>query len=397
MRALSWLLAIAFVLGSAAWADDADLVREPVRIEDVLNSAQFAHIARRRTEITAPAGSAYRFTFEKGPEYELIEVYYLIEERRLRGRTVRNLERRPSAVVYVVTVPWNWEVKKHLTEKQTAAVLRQMLAVRKIEGHERMVRIRRVLFDIGRGTPGKFLKDRKLYYNSEHGRPLFDKWPRPWRTPSGELTVSIVQTSVLHVPAGSYGVPAVEAGQFFGYTFPVLDELLTEKQKDKLAEDVRRLNVQEGSAAVPVDDVKDFGNVKLHYLVRKGKPLGRPTAMESTVRLTAKQIQADPLILRKYLAPEGVAYLKKRIRAGERLGKKLKAVELVRMHLDVVTKGTPGAEAAHKEFKKEAQNYCRRDQLLKPRTWEDKFRRPDGKFDVELTSTRIFWLVRKAQ
>ncbi|HUW55908.1 MAG TPA: hypothetical protein VMZ92_04685 [Planctomycetota bacterium] len=390
------LLVVTLAVGTAC-AGEADVAEKPIGLEEILNTAQLAHIARRRNEITVPPGSAYRFTFDKGPYYERVEVYYLIEERRLRGETVRSLAQRPSALLYVVTVPWNWELRKHLSEKQVADVLRDMLATVKLEGHDRMVRIRRVLFDIGGGAADEFVKDRDQYWNNEHGRPLFDKWPHAWRTPSGQFTVSIAQTAVVHAPAGSYGVPAVEAGQFFGYTFPVLDELLTSGQKEKLAADVRRINVQEGSAAVPVEKVGDFGDVKLHFLMKAGKSPGRPTAMESTVSLTAKEMADDPLILRKYLAPEGVAHLKKRIRAGGRLGKKLKSVELVRMHFDVVTKGEPGADATHADFKRQVQNYCRRNTLLKPETWEDRFRRPDGTFDVELTSVRVFWLVRKPE
>jgi len=271
------------------------------------------------------------------------------------------------------------------------------MAIEEAGSSVRTVRIRRGLFDIGKASPAEFLKGRAEYYDSAGGQPLFDKWPAEFRRPVGRLTVSVVHTSIWRTAGKSEEVKTIEARQFFGNVFPVLDESLTDEQKGKLADDLRRSNVREGVAAVELTGVGDFGTVTLDYLVRDGKALAHPTAMASRVRLTAKEISDDPLIVKKYLAPEGAAYLMKQIRDGEKAGRRLKAVEIARMHFDVVTKGEPGADAAHAEFKKDIQKYCRKDVFLRPETWPDRFRRPDGRFDMELASTSIIWLVAKRQ
>ena len=63
--------------------------------------------------------------------------------------------------------------------------------------------------------------------------------------------------------------------------------------------------------------------------------------------------------------------------------------------IDIVAKGTPEGDSAHAEFKRNLATYCRQDFLIRPETWPDKFLHPDGKFDVELTTTSISWKVLK--
>jgi len=326
-----------------------------------------------------------------------VDVHYLVEEKQEGKRAVRRLARFPSAVVYVLHVRRYSELPKHLNEDEFADVLEQILAVEKTGASVRTVKIRRGLFDVGAASPADFLKDRGQYYDSALGRPIFDKWPAEFRKPSGRLAATVVHTSIWRTAGKSEHLKTIEARQFFGYVFPVMDELLTGKQKAALADDLRRSNVTGGAAAVEVDDVKDFGHVTFHYLVKDGKALSRPTAMASRVLLSAKEIADDPLVVRKYLAPAGAAELMKQIREGGRAGQRLKSVEISRMHFDVVTRGEPGAEAARVEFKKNLPDYCRREALIRPETWPDRFRRPDGIFDVELTSTRIAWLVTKRE
>jgi len=176
-----------------------------------------------------------------------------------------------------------------------------------------------------------------------------------------------------------------------GYTFPVLDELLSDAQKATLAEQVKRANVRGGSVAVVMADVKDLGRVTLYYLAREGKLLAHPSMMVSTVRLSAKDVREDPLLLRKYLAPEGVTYLTRQIRDGERVGRHLRSVALTRLHFDVVTKTEPDAKTTYEAFKKDVRKYSHDDMPLRPEAWPAKFVRPDGLFDVERTLVQVQW------
>jgi hypothetical protein len=324
-------------------------------------------------------------------------VHYLVEERQEDARVVRRLAEHPSAVVYVLQAKRYSEMRRHLTEPQFAAALEQMLAIEKAGDSVRGVKIRRALFDVGAGTREEFLKARDDYYESIGGDVLFDKWPAEFRKPSGRLTASVVFTTISRSTEKSAEIKTIYAKQFFGYFFPVLDEVLTEGQKAKAAQDLRGSNVLDGSAAVAVDNLKDYGAVTLHYLMRDGKPLERPTAMTVRVTLTAKQIAEDPMIVRKHLAPAGADYLISQIREGEKAGQRLKSVEILRAMFDVCEKGKPDGDAAHAEFKKDIAGYCRQNTLIRPEAWPDRFRRPDGRFDVELTSTSIVWEVTKRE
>jgi len=396
MSAKGCLVLLLAALG-ALWGHGVDAAEAPrlVRLEDVLNRKQLEHIAHRRGDIVVPPGSAYRFVFEKGPRYAKVEVYYLIGERQEGGRTVRYLASFPSAVIYDVYLKTPSELTRHLSGERLREVLKKLRAARQAGREDPAVRIRRALFDIGAGSPGAFLKSRDEYYNDLQGQPNFDSWPPAFRLPSGQFSVDIVQTDVTGADEAPQEVRRIEGRQFFGYMFPVLDDLLTGKQKEKLADDLGRSNVRDGAAHIEVEDVKDYGDVRITYLVRKDRALAHPTAMSSRVVLTAEQIREDPLVLRKYLPPEGVAHLTERIKTGEQRRRKVKAVEILRMHFDIVTRGEPQAQAVHDEFRKDIRSYCRRDVLLRPETWPDRFRRPDGIFDVELALTRIVWIVVK--
>ncbi len=207
------------------------------------------------------------------------------------------------------------------------------------------------------------------------------------------MTTSVVHTTIGRSPTPLERAERIEARQFFGYVFPVLDEVLTDRQKTKLAEDRRRTNVAGGVATVQVRDVKDLGTVRLHYLVRDDKPLARPTAMVARVRLSAKDIQRDPMVLRKYLAPEGAERITREIRAGQEAGKRLTAVEITKMYLDIVSGRDAGERATFEEFKKDLMRYCGKEELMGK--WPARFQHPDGKFDLEMSPTQIFWVVKK--
>jgi hypothetical protein len=157
-----------------------------------------------------------------------------------------------------------------------------------------------------------------------------------------------VLTTILRTPTQDENVKTVAARQFFGYVFPVLDEVLSAGQKQKV---------------------------------------------EATLSL--KEIKDDPLILRKYLAPEGVDYWMKLVKEGERAGKRLKAVEITKLYFDIAGADDPARPALVREFKEGINKFGAREGPIEPAAWPEKFRHPDGKFDVELAPVRVIWTITK--
>ncbi len=394
-RTLCGLVALALTTAATA----ADIAGPPptLTLADILSPQQTAVIDSRRAAGPPPPGDSVVFTFKDVPSYGNVEVHFLIDELREGARTVRRLAPHPSAVVYVLQAKRYSDIRAHLSEAEFADVLEQMLAVEKAGDTVRGVKIRRALFDIGDAAPADFLKDRAGYYDSARGKPLFERWPEAFRKPSGALGASVVHTEIWRSGEKTPAVKTLYAKQFFGYLFPVLHETLTPEQKERLADELRRSNVRDGEASVTLDDVHDCGRVTISYLVRDGAPLAHPTAMVLRVTLSARAIADDPMVVRKHLAPEGANYLLGQVRAGEKAGGKLQSVEITRVLVDITAKGTPEGDAAHTEFKKNIAAYVRQDFLIRPEMWPDRFRKPDGKFDVELTTTAVTWKVLKRE
>ena len=391
-RALLILLTLAVCSAQAAAEEPA-----PLTLADVLSAQQIASIAARRNAGPPPPGDSFAFTFRDVPGYGNVDVHYLIETVGDGNRATLRLAEQPSAVVYVLQAKRYSEIRRHLSDAEFADVLEQMLAIEKAGDTVRGVKIRRALFDVGAAPAVDFLKGRRDYYDSARGTPLFEAWPAEFRKPAGKLAVSVVHTEIWRSNEKTPESKTLYAKQFFGYLFPVLDEILTPEQKAQLADGLRQTNVRTGPASIPIENVKDFGPVTVTYLIREDKPLAHPTAMTTRVTLGARDIAADPMLARKHLAPEGADYLLAQVRAGEKAGQKLQSVEIVRLMIDIVAKGTPAGDAAHAEFKRNLATYCRQDFLIRPETWPDKFLHPDGKFDVELTTTSISWKVLRKE
>jgi len=364
-----------------------------IKLEDVLTKPQLAYLRRRRAEVVPPPGSAYHFTFKEVPGYEEVTVYYLMATVKEAGQTRRRLAAHPSAMTYLLHVSRPGDLARHLDGDDFLKVSKQLLAAKASQGRDMTVRIQRTLFDIGGAPPSAFFENRETYYNFQIGRPIFGDWPEAFRRAAGRFTVSLEHASLTR--GGTHRVKVIEGKQYFGYTFPVLGELLTGKQKDELENFVGRANPEHGAASVVVNDLKNLGEVTLHYVERDGKLLSHPSAMTSVVKLSAKRIRKEPFTLQKYLTPEGVAHLRKQVREGERTGRKLDGVEILRMHFDVVTKTEPDARKVHDEFKRDVGRYSHRGVLVRPDKWPEKFRRPDGLFDVERTLVRVTWRVRR--
>jgi hypothetical protein len=357
-------------------------------VADVLTEKQLVWLAEKRETVTPPEGSAYRFLFKDVPGYEEVAVYYLMETVVVQNQRVRRLGRSPAAMRYVLVTGDLAAVRRHLGEAEFSKVARELMAAKRRNARAG-VRIIRTLFDIGGHAPAKFFAERERHYNFETGLPLFDEWPEAWRTPSGRFTVSIEHAEITETP----GKPVrIEGHQSFGYEFPVLDELLSAEQKRGLALVLAGTQPRTASVGFTVKNVRGLGDVQLFYLVRDGKPLPHPTAMTSRVRFTAKRFLEDPLALTRYLPPEGIAYLQKHIRESERAGKRLRAIEIVRMHFDIVTKDAPDAKATHDAFKRDVSRYSRAGAPLGLARWPEALRHPDGLFDVEHDRARVLWL-----
>ena len=361
-----------------------------LKLKDVLTAGQLQRIERERDRIETGA-RALKFTFEAVTNYGNVTVYYPVETVEEDGRVVRRAAKHPSAVVYVVLIGRYSEIRRHLNDHELADVLLQIKKVEDKGATVRTIKIRRGLFDVGRGTPADFLKDRDACYDARNGEPFFGAWPKRFRPPVGKLTTSVVHTTVVRSPLPSDRKEIIEARQFFGYVFPMLDKLLSEPQKTKIADELARSNVTDGVARVEVGELKDVGHATLHYLVTDGKPLPRPTALSTSVRLTPEQIRDDPLILRKHLAPKGAKHLLRKVRDGETRTRTLKAVEIRKVYLDLHDKNTPDGKAAVAAFRKDMDHRCTRDGLVLPEKWPAELRKPDGTFDIELTFTRLIW------
>lgn len=391
---LSLAFAVCTLLGASAFGDDITKYA-PATLADILSPAQIKSIDRRRDAAPAPAGVEYVFTFRNLLNYGNVEVHYLIEEHNEDARIVRRLAAQPSALVYVLQAKRYSDIRAHLTEPEFADVLEQMLAAEKAGDTVRGVKIRRALFDVGQAQPTDFLRDRRRYYDGARGAVAFDRWPEEFRKPTGQFNASIVHTEVWRSAEKSPQIKTLYAKQFFGYLFPVLDEALTPDQRDQIATELKRSNVRTGPVTLALDDVKDYGRVTITYLLTDGVPLPHATAMTSRVTLNAAQLSADPMLVRKFLAPAGANYLVEQVRAGEKAGQKFQSVEIVRILVDVAAKGTPEGDAAAAEFRRNITTYCRQDFLIRPESWPERFRKPDGKFDVELATTSISWKVQK--
>ena len=175
----------------------------------------------------------------------------------------------------------------------------------------------------------------------------------------------------------------------------MLDELLTDPQRTKLRKVLRGSNVRDGAATVELEDIKELGPGKFFYLVRDGKPLERPSVMVVRVSLSGKALERDPMLLRKHLPPEGADHTAKLIGEGKRVGKRLQSVEITRMFVDIVNGREPAQRAAVAEFKKDITRYCVNGEPLSPQDWPERFRKPDGTFDLELTPVGVIWRVRR--
>jgi hypothetical protein len=153
--------------------------------------------------------------------------------------------------------------------------------------------------------------------------------------------------------------------------------------------------VKDGVQPVRIDGVKGLGPATLYFRMSEGKPEERPAAMMSRATLSLKEIKDDPLILRKYLAPEGVDYWMKLVKEGERAGKRLKAVEITKLYFDIAGADDPARPALVREFKEGINKFGAREGPIEPAAWPEKFRHPDGKFDVELAPVRVIWTITK--
>ena len=365
----------------------------PNRIEDVLTKPQVAYLKKRVPKVVPVTGEVYFFTFKEVPGYTEVTLYYLIRTVGKGGQIARVLAKRPSAMSYILHTSRAADLVKHLDGNDLAKVTREFLDGKARHGGDVSVRVQRTLFDIGGGPSAAFFDNREKYYNFEKGLPIFGDWPGSFRQPSGEFTLAMVHASIVRGPGDR--IKIIQGTQYFGYEFPVLADLLTAKQKEGLKEFTSRANPKQGVVSPVLRDLKGFGQVKLHYIQRNRKLLEHPSAMASSVGISGEYIKKDPLVLRKYLAPEGVAHLKKRILTGERAGKKLAGVRIFRMHFDIITKAEPGAIKSHNEFKRDVGKYSRHDMLIRPDKWPEKYCKPDGLFDVEQTRVKVIWRVLK--
>jgi len=395
MRNASRALLSAVVLMLSASAAPATEDETISRLDAILTKPQLVYLARRRAEVVPPPGDAYYFTFKDVPGYREVTVYYLMRTVEEQQQRVRRLATLPSAVKYVLHTDKPGEIRRHIGGENFVTVMRELLAAKKPGGPPPTLRIQRTLFDIGGADRETFFKNREKYYEFQLGHPLFREWPAAYRTPSGQFTASIEHATI--TLGDGDDVKVIEGTQYFGYTFPALGDLLSDRQKAQLARHVARSNAADGWAPISLRGVKGLGDVTLTYLSSAGRVLPYPTAMVSKVRLSAEQLKKDPTLLRKHLAREGVEHLTKQIREGKRAGRRFRAVEILRTHFDVVTRTEPGAKAVHDAFKRDVRKYARHGVLVQPGAWPATLRRPDGIFDVEQAAVRVEWVVRKQQ
>ena len=394
MRNLIGIAVMGLVMTRAGvgWGQEAGTGPAVGKLEDILSAGELEGVEKQRAQAEVK-GESLKITVERSGDYGKVEIYYLGEEREAAGRKVRRAAQHPSAVVYTVEVKRYAELKRHLDTRELKGLLAEMKRVKEAGAMVKRVTVKRGLFDIGTGTPEEFLGERGKYYDSREGRPRFETWPAGYRRATGLLSVSVTHTTIGRGPTSLEQAKRVEGKQFFGYLFPVLEEVLTEKQKAQAAEDLRRSNEVGGAATVKVEGVKDLGTVELIYLVREGKTGSRPTAMVAQVKLKGSEIAAEPAVLKAYLPPEGAERILKEIREeGKKPGRKLVGVEITKMYLDVVSGREGAARGALGEFKREITKYCGDGELVNARDWPERFRQADGTFDVEMSPTRVIWM-----